>query len=195
MINTDKSTDLTPLNLMVAGINPNDSNIEFAGIPDTKKVIWIQHGNAHYFKDLDEKVYKLLEKQYQNDEPAQAIIKPMALPMVEQIELYTYYLYGEIDSTPDYANGKLAPSENWRHSENCISLDFVFKNITIGSTILNWREIRMIDMFKKDYKDELVASELAITTATLNYHKKRLYTKAGVQSKAALINIVNSEKI
>ena len=195
MINTDKSTNSTATNKTAAGLLPSDSNIEFFGDPETKDVLWFQNGNSHYFKDLDEKVYKLLEKQYLRDKPAKEIFQPMGLPIFDQVELYTYYLYGELDTTPDFSNGELSPSENWRDGEDCISLQFDQKNITIGNVILNWREIRIIDMIKKEYPDKHIAAELGICITTLDFHKRNLFKKAGVQTKPGLINVVNQEKI
>ncbi len=195
MINTGKNTDYPAKHQMVAGVNPHDHNIEFVGIPETKKVIWLSHGNSHYFKDLSEEHYKLLEQKYLSDTSAKEYISPLFNSLSECVEYYTYLLYGELDTIPDIKDGRLSPSENFRDTEDCISLNFKFKDITIGDVILNRRDIKIIDMIKKSYPNKLIAAELGITLPTLDFHLRNLYKKADVYTKLELLNKINQEKI
>ena len=109
--------------------------------------------------------------------------------------LYTYYCYGDLDNTPDIKDGALQPAENYRHERDCISLQFDSKEITINGIPLKPREIRMIDSFSQEDKDEIVAIELGIVRNTLNQHKKSLFQKARVASKIGLMVKVFEERI
>lgn len=182
---------------IVAGVLPFDANIEFVGIADTKEVLWLRNGNNHYFKDLPEHIYQKLEEKFLSDEPAVRYLSGLYDDIRRQVEVYTFYLYGDLDTIPDYNNatGELGESENFFLDVECPSLDFTNKHITVNGNELTKKELKIIKMIKQEYPDKLIASKLGIAMPTLDYHKKRLYAKAGVTTKAGLINIINMERI
>lgn len=185
----------TTISPIVAGILPSDANIEFVGITDTKEVLWFQHGNNHYFKDLPEDIYQKLEEKYLSDAPAVKHLSGEYPELRRQVEVYTFYLYGDLDTIPDYANGKLGESENIFFGTECPSLDFDNKHITVNGVELNKRELTIIEMIKDEATDKQIAARLGIAIPTLDYHKRNLFKKAGVMTKAGLINIINIERI
>ena len=193
----------TPAQHLIAGLVPGSEDIEFYGIPQTKEVRWLQNGQDHAFKDLSPRHYIMLLNAYNGDGRAQQLIKGIEiidgtviqLSVTRQVELYTYYCFGDLDNAPDIKDGVLQPAENYRHERDCISLQFDSKEITINGIPLKPREIRMIDSFSQEDKDEIVAIELGIVRNTLNQHKKSLFLKAGVFSKIGLMVKAFEERI
>jgi len=193
MITTiNKSTKKTIA--ICAGISPSDHSLEFIGIRKTKQVLWLQNGCTHRFEDLPGTYYQLLFKAYYQDKSARNILNDQNRSLERQIELYTYYMFGDFDSIPDMLDGKLNFSENFRDTENCISLKFDNKEITIGSTVLNSRDVQIIDLIKQDLPDKEIASKLpnrngkkGVSQQTLDFHKRNLFKKIGVQTKVGLV--------
>jgi DNA-binding CsgD family transcriptional regulator len=171
-----------------AGILPADNNIEFVGNHDDQTVYWFRNGNVHYFADLPKEVVDALWDKYQSDAPAKKILSQITDDTTSQLELYTYYMYGDLDNTPDFANGELSDSENFITDEKCISLSFANKRVTIGENQLSARDIAILRGIVQEYTDDVIASDiLGVAVSTFNYHKKRLFDKIGVQSKSGLV--------
>ena len=169
---------------LIAGLVPG-SGIEFFGIPETREVKWLQNGHVHDFSELPPKLYVVLANALNRNENAKKALRTQAKELKRQVELFIYYEFGGLDSKPDLVGETLQEPENFRHSRDCISLNF--KKLKLDGHPLHEREIKMIDMFTDDAKDETVAEELGITRSTLNHHKKKLYTKANVFTKPALL--------
>jgi len=193
--NLKKNPNLAMHKKRVAGTLPGDGNIEFIGIPSTKEVVWFQFGNQHAFKHLPKKYITSLDLMFNRDHRAQIDIKAMADEKIRQLELYTYFVYGDADFYPDIVNGKLQPAENYRHDENCVSLKWMSKDITINGAPLNTRELKICDLILCNLPDKAIASELGIAHSTFDIHKRNLYKKAGAQSKGAFILTLVKERI
>lgn len=180
---------------LFAGLRNTPEEIEFFGNPDTLTVQWLQDGKAHPFKDLNPKYFTVLLNAMNADPIARKDLEvvhhscgKIALPSLSRrVELYTYYCYGALDHTADIIDGVLQPAENYRHTQNCMSLGWESKEITIHGIPLLPREIKMLDLFAQDFKDQVVALELGIAPDTLSAHKRTLFKKARVQSKPALM--------
>ena len=194
MINNPKITQFTPTP-QVAGVLPNDSNIEFVGVRQTQQVIWLQNGCSSYFTDLPVKYFQLLQRAYSKDHKAQRFLKEVTSDVSRQVELFTYYMYGDLDTTPDILNGELSPSENFRHHTNCPSLLWNTKTINIGDHILTPRQLVIIDLMARDMPDKAIASTLGISPKTLENHKSKLFKAVGVHSKYALLKASFQHKI
>ena len=121
----------------VAGTMPFDSNIEFIGIPSTQEVIWFQYGNQHSFNTVPKIVLKQLQTKFFSDSPAVRDLAKIDATLERKIEIYTYFCFGDADFTPDVIDGILQPSENFRHSVDCISLKWKNKDLTIDGKVLN----------------------------------------------------------
>lgn len=188
-------------NTIIAGLCQHDSNIEFFGIKDTKKVKWIQNGVTHNFSELKGEPQKEVIKAYESDQGAKDYFKTLVnekgqtLPYIRRVELYIYYCYGELDNVADMINGVLGPSENFRDNDQFLSRHFCRKHLRINGNKLKPREICMIDCFAKDYKDSTVAGILSISVPTFNQHKRSLYDKAGVNTKPGLMIQASKDKL
>jgi len=191
MINNHKSTE----NLNVAGINPGDSNVEFVGVRNTKSVLWLQNGNSHYFSDLPIQYFLLLKAAYQKDHKAVRFLSKVTDCEKRKVELFTYYMYGDLDTTPDIKNGSLTGSENFRDLDNCPSLLWNSKNINIGNYILSPRQLIIIDLIAKDLPDKAIAHSLNVAINTLDYHKAKLFKVLKVTNKVALLKLAFQYKI
>ncbi|HEA19980.1 MAG TPA: helix-turn-helix transcriptional regulator [Pricia antarctica] len=199
MINTVPNLRKSPpprnKNLRVAGTLPDDSDIEFIGIPSTKQCIWFQYGNQHSFATLPDNIFQLLADQFHSDYRAVLDIGEMTHDYDRQIELYTYYVYGDADFSPDVIDGVLQPAENFRDHLDCISLKWLTKDITLNGSPLNNRELLICDMMLENYTDKLMAHNLGIALATFDHHKRNLYKKAEVDNKSAFIIKLFNERI
>lgn len=194
MINNVKITNFKAYP-QIAGLMPNDSNLEFIGVRKTKQVLWMQNGNNHYFSDLPLYYYTLLKNAYLKDHTAIAFLSEVSDKLRTQVELYTYYMYGSLDATPDIKNGKLAPSENFRDSRNCPSLLWDSKNINIKSHIFTPRQLVIVDFIADNLPDKAIAAALGVTTKTLDFHKSRLFRALGVTTKTELLYLSIQYKI
>ena len=194
MINNSEITNFSP-SPKIAGLMPYDSNIEFVGIRKTKQVLWLQNGNNHYFSDLPIEHYNLLKITYLKDHKARRFLEAVSDHLPRQVELYTYYMYGEVDGTPDIANGILSPSENFRDTKNCPSLLWNSKNINIGSCILTPRQLIIIDLINENLPDKAIACFLGISHKTLDFHKSKLYKSLRISTKMELLKLSMKYKI
>lgn len=196
----DKSTNYTPSKQAIsAGLALNDNNIEFVGNKETKKVIWLRNGNAHAFKNLPGEIYSKLKAAYLSDPEAVRAIQlfyPNLIDETAQVELYTYYVYGDLDSTADIINNELQPSENFRDGDDCISLAFNSKNIDFNGIPLKNRQIKMIDAWSKGVPDKTIASDiLHIAQTTYDFHKSKLFKILQVQSKPEAVSVAYKHHI
>lgn len=169
-----------------AGVALNDHNIEFVGCKDNKTVIWLQHGNSHAFEYLPHKFYTLLLIDFINDKAAQNVIKenfPKIKDMARKVELYTYFMYGDLDTMADIKDGKLQPNENFRDTEDCISLAFEKKTIHVDGVPLKRLYVKMMDAWAKGVPDKAIASQLGKAHTTYDFHKSKLFKILNVNSK------------
>lgn len=194
MINSYKNTTFLQ-SPQIAGMMPNDNGVEFIGVRQTKQVIWLQNGNSHYFSDLPYDYYMLLKDAYTNDDKAVAFLSSVTADLNRQIELYTYYMYGAIDATPDIVDGKLSHCENFRDKRDCPSLHWNSKSLKIGEHTLTPRQIVIIDLISNDIPDKAIADTLCVTHSTLDFHKRNLYQAIGVSSKIGLFKLCVKHKI
>ena len=194
MINKNKLTELNET-LQIAGIMPCDSSIEFIGVKKNKTVLWLQNGTARYFTDLPKEYYNLLKQEYLSKPKAVAFLSKISSVTFKQVELFTYYMYGDIDNTPDIKNGVLAPSENFRDTQNCPSLLWDCKKMTIGSHTLTPRQLIIIDLMAADVPDKGIAAALGIAINTLDFHKNKLFTALGVKTRTALVILALQFKV
>lgn len=186
MINNSEIT--TKFNhAQVAGLHSTDTNSEFVGVPETLEVIWLYQGRNYPWASIPKWVYRLCQKKYLSDPIATEQLGSLPISQDRQIELFIYHSYGSIDTKADIIDGELQPSENYRHSKNCPSLEWATKNMTIEGVILNDRELFIIDCYKEDVPDKMIAFQLGITESTLNTHKRNLATKIGAQSKMGVL--------
>ena len=194
MINNDKTTNFSPIP-QIAGLMPNDSTIEIFGIGD-QRVLWMQNGKTKYFKDLPTKIYNLLKNAYLEAPKAVEYLSKVSGNTQKQVELYAYYMWGQIDTTPDIKNGVLSDSENFRDSINCPSLLWNSKNINIGSHILTPRQLIIIDsILIQNLPDKAIAAVLGISITTLDFHKAKLLKAVGVTNKMELQKLALKYKV
>ncbi|PCH99425.1 MAG: hypothetical protein COB81_11230 [Flavobacteriaceae bacterium] len=186
MINIDKITK-KPLAVQVAGLNPSDDNIEFIGIPATQQVFWMRNGNSLPFECLPLTIFQNCQEQYLNDEIALKELSALPISQDRQVEMYIYHLYGDVDATPDIIDGVLQPSENFRDTPNCSSIQWKSKWITIDGVVMTPRDLTIIDCIKNDLPNKAIAAKLGITPSTLDFHIRNLFKKVNVPTRTALI--------
>lgn len=187
---------------LIAGMdrtNPND--VEFVAIQKNMTVMLFQAGKAKPFRKLKPLYFALINNQFMDDRPAQDYFRTLETEQgvrfstLRKIELYTYFLWGSLDHKPDIKDDVLQPSENFRHVLNCPSIRFTYKHFTLNNVRLCQRDLIIIDMSAEGLVDEAIAQELGIAVATLNCHKKNLFTRTGAECKLDLVSQSYREKL
>lgn len=186
MINNSKITTKTYPE-QIAGLMPNDSNIEFGGRKNTMETYWIQNGKNHQWNELPRWAYKICEKYFLTDKKAVSYFNDFDVSLNRKVEMYIYHLYGDLDYTADILSGKIQASENFRHTSDCCSINWDHKRITIDGVPLTKRDLKIIDLTKEGFPDKAIANELGITQSTLDFHKRNLFEKTRVYCKTELI--------
>lgn len=173
-----------------AGVLPNDHNIEFMAVTGSKTVLWMQNGNTHQWQHLHPSIYDALEALFLTDTEAVKFLtsnyKEDADNINRLVELYTYYMYGQLDNSPDVINGVLQPCENFRESADCPSLQFDNKFIDIEGVHLSQRDLKILDDIIEGLPDKAIAINLGVSIGTYDFHKKNLFKKLNVDSKVGL---------
>jgi len=185
----DKFTLLNPkmqMRRLLAGILPGDSKTELFGDVKTRKVFGIRNGITIPFKELNNVYKAALYKRMLEDNAAMHDLRHMTWN--EALEEFAFCLYGAADVSADiYADGSPGPTENFMCGQNCRCLKWASKQITIDGNRLTIREIQITQALASDKPDKVIAVELEISPDTLSVHKRMIYEKAGVQSKAGLV--------
>lgn len=194
MINTCKTNKKTT-SPQIAGLFPGDNSIEFVGNRETKQVLWLQNGSNHYFTDLPAEYYNLLKAEYFKSPEAIKFCAAIHKKVRNQVELFTYYMYGDLDNTPDILNGVLSASENFRDKRNCPSLVWNKKQLTIDNYILTPRDIVMIDMMAEDFIDAAIADAVNISQSYYDQLKRNLFTYTNTHSKTSLVLKAKDQKV
>lgn len=174
---------------LIAGMDlKNSEDLEFYGNRKDKTVIVLQAGHAKPFAQLDRKYYQMIKEALRNDEGAQQYFSSCDYSEERQVELYTYFMWGDLDHTPDISGGTLQPSENFRDSLECPSMDFTNKHFTIDDQELSKRDMIIIDMSARECTDFEIADRLNIAIKTLDSHKTKLLKKLGCGSKLGMVS-------
>jgi DNA-binding CsgD family transcriptional regulator len=194
MTNRDQITTFKP-DRQIAGLFPSDNSIEFVGNRSNKTTMWLQNGSIHYFADLPADAYELVKNAYLKSHKAKSFLQEVSDHLPRQVELYAYYMWGDLDSTPDIKDGKLSASENFRDVRNCPSLLWNSKNINIGDHILTPRQLVIVDLIGSNLPDKAIADALGITQKTLDFHKAKLFKAVGVTTKMDLLKLSIKYKI
>jgi DNA-binding CsgD family transcriptional regulator len=185
----DKFTQLRP-NMQVrrlpAGILPGDSKTELFGDIKTRKVYGIRNGATIPFDQVNPSFKVNLYKRMLEDSAAMEDLRHK--PWNEALEEFAFCLYGAADHSADIlSDGTAGPAENFMCSTNCRCLAWKSKNICIDGNRLTFREIQVTRLLATDKPDKEIAMNLGISPDTLSVHKRMIYEKAGVQSKAGLV--------
>jgi hypothetical protein len=141
------------------------------------------------------KYFNLVKNKYLKDHQAFAFISEIHENLKDQIEMYTYYLWGDLDSIPDINNGVLSDCENFRDQRNCPSLLWNSKTITIDNYILTPRDLAMIDMMADDYKDSVIAGAVKVSVSHYDGLKRKLFIATKTQTKTALVLKAKDQKV
>lgn len=190
----DKSIQKKSSQQFMAGISPSDSNIELVADTASRRTLWIKNGKTKYFTQLPQKYFELLKDAYLSDTPAVEDLQTEG-DIQRQVELYAYYMFGDLDNVPDIQNDKLGISENFRSGKTCISQGWATKKFTIDNQILNNRDITILDCISEDLPDKAIAERLGVSVSTFNWHKQKLLAKTNCYTKVALALKAQQQKI
>lgn len=178
---------------IIAGLSLSDNNIEIIGVRETQTVVFSQNGRIKPFKSFTSKIYNQLKAALFNDKMALVVLEtyyPNVVDETRKVELYTYFMYGDVDHTADIIGGVLQPCENFRHTEDCISLDFDSKTIDVNGKALNKRFIKMLDAWKIGIPDKTIAADvLKVALSTYDFHKSKLFKLLNVDNKPQAVAV------
>lgn len=182
-------------NRLPAGLLPGDFNTELFGVKETRKVYGICNGNTIPFKNLNPILKVRIFENLLKDEKALSDLKNYDHETA--LEEYAFCLYGAADHEPDFTTtGQPGKPENFVCGDHCKCLLWKTKQIKINGNTLTPRQVQIANHLVSDKPDKMIASDLHITESTLDGHKRAIYEKAGVMSKAGFaINAINQNII
>ncbi len=192
---------LNPQMLTTPHTNFKSQDVEFFGIEQNMTVKFIQGNKIQSWKDLSKENLELIYPYYVSDTPFHEFIEDqetqynIQLPEDRKMELYVYFMWGALDANPDIKDGVLQLSENYRHIENCPSRKFKHKKFMLGEVELTDRDLTIIDMSAKEYKNLVIADELGIKEKSLEAYCKRFYERTGVHTKIGLVNNAHQNQL
>jgi DNA-binding CsgD family transcriptional regulator len=189
-----KSTTNPIIHQIPAGLMIGDNSTELFGDRDTKRVYAFSNGHTIKFEDLNPiKRAQIFDKLLTDDVDLSDL---KHLTQAQAIEQYAFCIYGAADHEPDFDEaGNLKKADNFMCSTNCPCLKWNSKSISIDGKKLTPKEIEIVLLLASDHPDKHIADQLKITESTLNTHKKHLFEKFEVNSKAGLITKAISNKI
>ena len=186
----------------IAGLNPAlPQNIEFIPAGIGMSVLCLQGGGTYLFKEIAAPIFTDILNLYMKDRGAKRFIQSlrredgMPYSKVEQVEIYVFFMWGAVDGIPDVIGGVIQPSENCITGEDCPSIHFDHKEITVDGKQINNRDIKIILMANKDLPNKAIADELNISVRTLEYHLTRLYRKVGAFTRTGLVAAAYKDQI
>ena len=175
-----------PVQRLIAGIVPGDYDTELFGIAETRKMFGICNGSTIPFNKVNPHLLSLLANALMADTRAMEHLGHM--DPEEALEEYAFHLYGSADGTADFtADGKLGLVENTNCSHDCYCWTWNSKRILINDNVLTRREVQVSQLMATDLADKQIATLLGISQNTLVSHKRNMYGKAGVMSRAGYV--------
>jgi DNA-binding CsgD family transcriptional regulator len=196
MINlmNDKSTNKNVIHQIPAGLLIGDKSTELFGCRETKRVFALSNGKTIAFNDLNPEKRALIFEKLLSDDKALNDLK--YLSQSEAIEKFAFCIYGAADHEPDFDEaGNLNAADNFICSNNCQCLKWTSKKITVDGKQLTPRQLQIVTLLASDMPDKQIAHELNICESTLDTHKRQLFEKFEVSSKAGLITRAIEQKI
>jgi DNA-binding CsgD family transcriptional regulator len=194
MINSSKITQNQAIP-QTPGLFPSDDRIEFYGNRTTKDVFYFQNGQTHHFTNLPSEVYQAIKDVYLKDAPAMAFLSTIHSELTDQIKMFTYFVWGGLDDTPDWENGKLSESENFLDSDDCPSLLWQSKAITIDRYILKPRDRVMIKLMAEGHLDFVIAEMIDVSVSHYDKLKRDLFNYTNTNNKTSLVLKAKEQKV
>ncbi|WP_417365620.1 helix-turn-helix transcriptional regulator [Flavobacterium beibuense] len=193
----DKSTQNLPIsqaNRLPAGIIPGDYATELFGIRETRKVFAVSNGNTIPFSNINPVLKAKIFQLMLSDDKAMEDLA--SITHDEALEEFAFCLYGAADNQPDFTDsGEVGKPENFICGTNCRCMAWNSKRITINGNALTPRQVEITKLLAGDTPDKKIAADLNISCSTLDGHKRLMYKKAGVQSRAGYVNRAINEHI
>jgi DNA-binding CsgD family transcriptional regulator len=190
----DKFKQNQIIHQLPAGLLIGDKRTEMFGCRETKKVYALSDGKTIPFNELNRYKRALIFEKLLSDEKAFEDLKNLSQD--EAIENFAFCVYGAADHEPDFdEEGNLQSADNFICSNNCKCLKWKSKEITVDGKKLTPKQIEIIQLLASDMPDKQIADALGICESTLDTHKKQMFIKFEVTSKAGLIIKATQQKI
>jgi len=167
-----------------------DENVEF--FAHDQKPMAFYNGSAISFFDLPLHISELVWEELKEDKPAFLALKLAGLTSKkEKLEKYTVCRFGGLDTIPDVVEGNLTPSEYFDcgFRGNCPMEGIVCKSIVYRGSVLTPVDMKMIRHLASEDTIPVVAEKMGMCINSFENHKKELFSKLGVLSRARLIAV------
>jgi DNA-binding CsgD family transcriptional regulator len=165
-----------------------DSNLEF--FSHENKPMAFFNGKMQCFFDLPQEFQELVWKELQEDEAAFLALKYSGFKSKrEKLEKYTVCRFGGLDTTPDIVNGHLVDCEYFDcgFRGNCAMEGIVCRSIVYRGSVLTPRDMQMIRHLSSEDTIPVIAEKMQMCINSFENHKKELFSKLGVLSRASLV--------
>jgi len=179
---------------LMAGLLPGDHGTELFANRDTRKVYGITNGQRQAFHELDDYIRNKITELMFGDPIAMDDLAH--LDHEAALEEFAFCLFGAADHEADFsADGTMSTPENFLCGDNCKCIRWPSKNITLNGHRLTERQLEICQRLASDDPDKKIAADLNISQSTLDIHKKQLFGKAGVNSKAGFVMRAVTDKV
>lgn len=167
-----------------------DENIEIFSF--NEKPFALYNGQCIPLSELPEEFLGLLWDDLQKNEAALMALELSGYHCkCDKIHKYALCRFGGFDSTPDISNGKLNCAEYFDcgFRGKCSMEGIVCKSITFNGHILTPNEMKMMQLLATEDTLPVIAEKLEMSMNSFENHKKTLFEKMGVLSRARLVAI------
>jgi DNA-binding NarL/FixJ family response regulator len=167
-----------------------DDNVEFFAHSDKPKAFF--NGQAVCFFDLPLHITELVWEELKNDKAAFMALELSGFESKrEKLEKYTVCRFGGLDAVPDVVNGQLASCEYFDcgFRGQCSMEGIVCRSIVYRGNILTPRDLSMIRHLATEDTIPVIAEKMEMCINSFESHKKELFEKLGVLSRARLIAV------
>ena len=150
------------------------------------------NGGVHCFFELPLPITELVWKELKEDKPAYMALELAGLKTKRQkLEKYTVCRFGGLDKVPDVVDGHLTPSEYFDcgYRGNCPMEGIVCKSIVYRGHVLTPADMKMIRHLASEDTIPVIAEKMQMCVNSFETHKKELFEKLGVLSRARLIAV------
>ena len=167
-----------------------DDNVEF--FSNENKPMALFNGKAQCFFDLPDSIQDLVWNELKEDKAAFLALKFSGYKTKrEQLEKYTVCRFGGFDNVPDVVDGVLARCEYFDcgFRGNCQMEGIVCRSIVYRGSILTPQDMVMIKHLASEDTLPVIAEKMQMCINSFESHKKNLFEKLGVLSRARLVAV------
>lgn len=165
-----------------------DNNLEFFTDPDGfLKALY--KGAVISFNEIPKNVKNFLEDELARNEDALNMLIDAGINLLEdQLYVYTKCFYGGFNNEPDFTPQGVSKPDNFNCHDGCqcVLKPLVTHAMPVKNGSLTARELEVTKLLTHSYLTKQIASQLHISSATVDKHKRNIFRKTGLRSNVEI---------